>query len=261
MARGAKKPLSFFIVDVRHLFTIIANQRCSSTFPARSGVFITVHMHKAIAVWTVARERIFFETLTDICCCFRRRSSVCAVHSSWHAIRRPERIANNGQHPRRRSTRAGSRQADPGLFFEPVKFHLQLADLAVQQFRLPMRSHWLGTALAFKQGAGLLLDFLLPLPNLDWMNPVLLTDLVDRLHPAQRFQTHLGLELRTVILPRLCFSHYVLPLMTASSLNRCLENGGHYTLPAAWQRQRGIALVTPVSWSSDQTWRSPPVRR
>ena len=34
----------------------------------------------------------------------------------------------------------------------------------------------LGTALAFKQGAGLFQDFLLPLPNLDWMNPVFLAD-------------------------------------------------------------------------------------
>ncbi len=45
------------------------------------------------------------------------------------------------------------------------------------------------------------------------------------------FQTHLGLELRAVILPRLRFSHYGLPLMTASSLNHCLEIGDHYRPP------------------------------
>jgi hypothetical protein len=92
-----------------------------------------------------------------------------------------------------------------------------------------MRRHRLGTALAFKQGACLFLDFLLPLPNLDWVSPVLLTDLVDRLHSAYGFQTNLGLELRAVILPRLRFSHYALPLMTVSSLNHCLENRDHYT--------------------------------
>ena len=70
----------------------------------------------------------------------------------------------------------------------------------------------LGTALAFKQGAGLFQDFLLPLPNLDWMNPVFLADLVDRRHSAHGFQTYLGLELRAVILPRLRFSHCGLPL-------------------------------------------------
>jgi hypothetical protein len=31
-----------------------------------------------------------------------------------------------------------------------------------------------------------------------------------------------------VILPRLRFSHYALSLMTACSLNHCLENGDHY---------------------------------
>jgi len=38
-----------------------------------------------------------------------------------------------------------------------------------------------------QQGAGLLLDFLLPLPDLHWMNPILLADLVDRLYPADGF--------------------------------------------------------------------------
>ena len=78
-----------------------------------------------------------------------------------------------------------------------------------------MRGQGLGASLAFKQRAGLLLDFLLPLPNLDRVNPVLLADLVDRFHPAQRFQTHLGLELGTVNLPLLCFAHYCFPYDSA----------------------------------------------
>jgi hypothetical protein len=138
-------------------------------------------------------------------------------------------VGQRPPHPRRRSTRAGSRQVDPGLFFEPVEFHLQLADLAVEKLRLAVRGQRLRAALAFKQRARLCLDFLLPLPNLNRMNAVLLTNLVDRLHPTQRFQTHLGLELGDVILLRLRFFHYGLSLMTARSLNHCLENGGHYS--------------------------------
>jgi len=89
----------------------------------------------------------------------------------------------------------------------------------------------LGAPLAFKQRLSLLLNFLLPLPNLRWMNTVRLTNLVDRLHPSQCFQTHLRLELGCVHLPLLRFAHHFSFLMTAHSLNHCLENGVHYKRP------------------------------
>jgi hypothetical protein len=50
--------------------------------------------------------------------------------------------------------------------------------------------------LAFKQTFGLVLDLSLPLADLNWMDTVLLGDLVDGLHAAERLQPHLGLELR-----------------------------------------------------------------
>ncbi len=49
--------------------------------------------------------------------------------------------------------------------------------------------------IALKQALDLLLDRLLPLLDLHRVNPVLLANLVDRLHPLQAFQTHLYLEL------------------------------------------------------------------
>ena len=90
-----------------------------------------------------------------------------------------------------------------------------------------MCGHRRRAALTFKQRAGLLLDRLLPLPNLDRMNPVFLTDLVDRLYPTHRFQPHFGLELGAVKLARLRVA-YCFSLMTVCSLNHCHESGGHY---------------------------------
>jgi hypothetical protein len=50
-------------------------------------------------------------------------------------------------------------------------------------------------ALAFKQDFGLGLDLALPLPNLNWMNPMFLRNLIDGLHSTERIKPHLGLEL------------------------------------------------------------------
>ena len=100
--------------------------------------------------------------------------------------------------------------------------------IAVQQLRLPVRGHRLGASLAFKQRFGLLLNFLLPRPNLHWMNTVLLPNLVDRLHPSQCLQTHLRLELGCVDLPLLRFTHHFSFLITAHSLNYRLKTGIHY---------------------------------
>jgi len=51
-------------------------------------------------------------------------------------------------------------------------------------------------ALTFKQTFGLGLDLSLPLADLNWMDAILLGDLIDGLHPAKRLQPHLGFELR-----------------------------------------------------------------
>jgi hypothetical protein len=50
-------------------------------------------------------------------------------------------------------------------------------------------------ALALKKTFGLGLDLSLPLADLNWMDAVLLCDLVDGLHATERLQPHLGLEL------------------------------------------------------------------
>src|ERR1035437_8731526 len=62
------------------------------------------------------------------------------------------------------------------------------------------------------------------------MNSIFLANLVDRLHPSQRLQANLRLELRRVNLPLLRFLHIFSFLVTAHSLIRCLENGDHFTL-------------------------------
>lgn len=71
--------------------------------------------------------------------------------------------------------------------------------------------------------AGTLLNFLLPLPNLDRMNAVLLTNQVYRLRPAQRPKTDFRLELRRVHLPLPRFAHHYSFWMTARSVNYCLK--------------------------------------
>ncbi len=66
----------------------------------------------------------------------------------------------------------------------------------------------MGPALAFKQRFGLVLDVAFPLANLHGMDIVLLGDLVDGLHPAERFQAKLGLELGWMKPALCCFSHW-----------------------------------------------------
>jgi hypothetical protein len=51
-------------------------------------------------------------------------------------------------------------------------------------------------ALAFKQALGLGLDLPLPLPDLHRMNAIFLCNLINGLHPTERLQSHLRLELR-----------------------------------------------------------------
>jgi len=58
--------------------------------------------------------------------------------------------------------------------------------------------HRLRAALACKQLLRLLPNFLFPQANLHRMHTVLLSNLVDRLDPAQRLQPELRFELRCV---------------------------------------------------------------
>ena len=59
-----------------------------------------------------------------------------------------------------------------------------------------MLGHRLRAALASKQSLRLLLNFLFPQTNLHRVHAVLLSNLMDRLDPAQRFQSQLRLEPR-----------------------------------------------------------------
>ncbi len=152
-----------------------------------------------------------------------------AAHTSWHGRHRPTNTAGpRALDPLCRPRFAGSGPADPGLFFQPVELHLQLADLALEPFRLPVWSKF-GATFAFKQPLGLPLNFLLPLPDRHRMDTVFLTDLVGRSYPSQGLQPNLRFELRCVDLPLLRFPHSRSFLMMAHSLNYCLENGVHYT--------------------------------
>jgi hypothetical protein len=54
----------------------------------------------------------------------------------------------------------------------------------------------LWASFAFKQTLGLSLDLPLALPDLHRMNPIFLRYLIDGLHPTERLQSNLSLELR-----------------------------------------------------------------
>ena len=86
------------------------------------------------------------------------------------------------------------------------------------------------TSSAFKQRFDLLLNFLLPQPNLARMNSIFLANLVDRLHPSQCLQANLRLELQRVNFPLLRFLHIFSFLMPVHRLIRCPKNGIHSTI-------------------------------
>jgi hypothetical protein len=72
-----------------------------------------------------------------------------------------------------------SRQVESRFFFKPVEFHLQLANLAVQPFRLLVGGNWLRASFAFKQRFGLVLNFLLPLPNRSRLTGIIKTQFMN----------------------------------------------------------------------------------
>lgn len=119
--------------------------------------------------------------------------------------------------------------ADSGLFFQPVKFYFQLANLTEQQFRFTVSGDRFGSSLSLKQRFRLFLDRLLPLSYRYRMNTILLANFVDRLHSAQGLKADLGLELRAVKLPRLYLTHRFLILLVGYSLNYCPDFGVHYS--------------------------------
>jgi hypothetical protein len=65
--------------------------------------------------------------------------------------------------PMRQSSPDVALSADSGLFFQPVKFHFQLANLTEQQFRFTVSGDRLGPSFSLKQRFRLFLDRLLPL--------------------------------------------------------------------------------------------------
>lgn len=126
------------------------------------------------------------------------------------------------------SSCAALKLAETGLFFKPVQFHLQPANLTIETLWLLMLHRWFWTALAFEKLFGIRLDGLLPLTNLNRVDPIFLANLIDRLQPLQRLKTDLGLELRAVNLAFL-FTHKLLLIISGNSLNHCLKYGVHYT--------------------------------
>ena len=106
-----------------------------------------------------------------------------------------------------RSSCAASWQADPGLFFEPIEFHLESTDFSVQSIGCAVRRNGLGAAFAFEQGLGLGLNLALPLAHLDWVGAELLRYLIDCLDSSHRLKTHLGFEFRQVCVALLPFTH------------------------------------------------------
>jgi hypothetical protein len=89
---------------------------------------------------------------------------------------------------------------------------------------------WFWTALAFEKLFCIRLDGLISLTNLNWVDPVLLAKLVDRLQPLKRLKTNFGLEFRAVRLAFL-FTHKLLLVISGNSLNHCLKYGGYYKEP------------------------------
>lgn len=69
-------------------------------------------------------------------------------------------------------------------FFESVEFHFEMPDFAIPPIWFAVCGYRLRTPMAFKQGLGLHMDFLLPLSNLRRVKPELLTNLVDGLAPV-----------------------------------------------------------------------------
>src|ERR1700693_824580 len=95
------------------------------------------------------------------------------------------------------------------FFFQPVQLHFELTDLLIELI-LQLRICLLAPFPTIRKGVPQVVQSLfLPLRNLRWMYLVVRGDLVDRAYSLNRFQRHLALELRAVLLP--LFPHQSLP--------------------------------------------------
>jgi len=87
------------------------------------------------------------------------------------------------------------------IFFKPLEFHLELADLLVQ-FRLQLLPDPLLSRPATGKKLGQLLHQMVsPQPDLVGMDAELARNMGDRLLPLGRFKSHFRLEGRVVRLP------------------------------------------------------------
>ncbi len=100
------------------------------------------------------------------------------------------------------------------------------------------------TSLSFKERFCLLLKFLLPMPDRNRVDPKFLPYLVERFYPSQCLQSYLGLELGSMELSLLSFTHLFLFLGIASSLNYCLKTGVHYKAPMIKAQHPDYELYT-----------------
>lgn len=97
----------------------------------------------------------------------------------------PARTAGSPRCPSRALPKpCGWSLAHTRLFFDPVEFHLQLANLAVQSLRLGVLIDRLRPALPFEKFASLGQDLLLVLPHLHRVHAVFLGNFVQRLQPT-----------------------------------------------------------------------------
>jgi hypothetical protein len=74
-----------------------------------------------------------------------------------------------------------------------------------------MLDHRLWPPLALKQALGLLLNGLLPQPDLHRVYPAFLGNLIDSLQAPYSLKTHFGLEFGTVYLTFLSLAHFSYP--------------------------------------------------
>jgi hypothetical protein len=108
----------------------------------------------------------------------------------------------------------------PGLFFKPVQIHRQLADLLMQlgnQLLLILRPRLAG----FKQFGHVIPNRRPPLRDLRRMHRLLSRQLHDRFQPHQGFESHFGLEGRTVPFA-FCFHKSALSYLQQTGKNRNL---------------------------------------
>ena len=141
--------------------------------------------------------------------CFHQSVQGVAAYKSLHDRRLPARIAGiSALRPLCPPRLGGLQPADPRLFFQPVKFHLQSANLAEQPLWITMRGNRFGTSAALKQCFCLILNLFLLMPDCHRVDTILLANLVDRLDSTYYLQTYLCLKLGSMEIPRLRFTHH-----------------------------------------------------